>query len=80
MAVISGGKIIELSRPGVRGNPLGGGYAGMGPFYSPGLPASGFLNAVAPPGAIVVRVDTGEAYQNTGTLAATTWASIGSLV
>jgi hypothetical protein len=77
MPILTGGKVIEGSRPHFHGNPLGGGFGGLGPFSSPGLPAGGFLNNIAPPGAIVIRTDTGDAYENTGTLAATVWTARG---
>jgi hypothetical protein len=42
-------------------------------YTSPGLPAAGFLNNVASPGEAVKRLDTGQIYKNTGTLASTIW-------
>lgn len=81
MPVITGGRIIEGSRPWWRNNAASGGAnLDQGPYSSPGVPASGFLNGVAGVGAIVVNLATGVAYQNTGTKAATVWTSIGSLI
>ena len=79
MPVITGGKVIEGSRAHWRNNaaipttsqPL---------FSSPGIPAAGYLNGVAPPGALVVNLATGVIYQNTGTQAATVWTSLGSVI
>jgi hypothetical protein len=42
-------------------------------YTSPGLPAGGFLNGIAAPGSGLMRLDTGQIYMNTGTLAATVW-------
>lgn len=80
MPILTGGKVIEGSRPEIRGataipTPGHGGY-----YNSPGVPAAGFLNGVAQPGSLCVNVATGVLYMNTGTLAATVWTSQGSLI
>jgi hypothetical protein len=80
MPIITGGKVIEGSRPWYRNNAATGGSGGMGPYSSPGVPASGYLNGIAEPGAVVFNIATGVAYQNTGTKAATVYTSIGSLI
>lgn len=80
MPVITGGKIIEQSRPDWRNNAATGGFGGMGPYTSAAAPVGGALNGIAEPGAIIIVPATGVAYQNTGTKAATTWASIGSVI
>lgn len=51
---------------------------GYGPYLSPGVPASGFLNAVAQKGAIVIDTTNGKAYINTGTLASTVYTVVGA--
>lgn len=76
MPIITGGRVIETSRPHWRNNAT----VGVGPFSSPALPAAGYLNGVAQPGATVIRTDTGAAYANTGTLAATVWTLLGNVV
>jgi hypothetical protein len=76
MPVITGGKVIEGSRQDWRGNTT----VGIGPFSSPGVPAGGYLNAVAQPGALCVNQAAGTLYMNTGTLAATVWTLQGSLI
>jgi hypothetical protein len=54
--------------------------AAYGPFTSPGVPASGYLNGTADKGALVVNTATGIWYANTGTLAATVWTVVGAQV
>jgi hypothetical protein len=80
MPVLTGGKVIEGSRPHLRNNAAGGALDNKGPYSSPGIPASGFLNNVVPPGGVVVNLATGIAYENTGTLASTVYTAIGSLI
>ena len=81
MAIITGGKIIEGSRPGWRGSGASGGQnIDQGPYFSPGVPASAFLNGIAGPGALVINTANGAAYINTGTKAATVYTLLGSLV
>ncbi len=75
MAIISGGKIIEGA---VQRQVAGASTAtevGYGPYTNAGVPASGFLNAVAEKGALVIDTTNGALYQNTGTLAATVWTA-----
>jgi len=48
---------------------------GYGPYLSPGLPAAGFLNGFAQKGALCIDTGAGALYQNSGTLAATTWVA-----
>lgn len=79
MPLLTGGNVIEGSRPHWRNNaaipatstPL---------FTSATAPIAGALNGIAPPGAIVVALDTGVAYENTGTQAATVWTERGSVI
>jgi hypothetical protein len=85
MAVISGGVIIEgallrstTASGGTTAGTLGATTIGYGPYTSPGVPASGYLNAVAQKGALVVNTATGVWYSNTGTLAATVWTVVGA--
>jgi hypothetical protein len=80
MPVITGGKVIEGSRSWYRNNAASGGFGGMGPYSSPGVPASGYLNGIAEPGAIVFNIATGNAYMNTGTKAATVYTLQGALI
>lgn len=80
MPIITGGKIIEGSRPWYRNNAATGGFGGMGPYTSAAAPIAGALNGIAEPGAIIIALATGVAYQNTGTKAATTWAAVGSVI
>ena len=76
MPVITGGKVIEGARQEWRANA----GVGTGPFSSPGVPAGGYLNAVAQPGALCINQATGNLYVNTGTLAATIWTLQGALI
>ena len=69
MPTITGGRIIEGARQDWRGNT----GVGTGPFASPGVPANGYLNNVAQPGATCIDQAAGTLYANTGTLAATVW-------
>lgn len=55
----------------------GGGRAGLGPFASPGVPASGFLNGIAEKGAVVTDTTNGIQYTNTGTKASTVYTKTG---
>ena len=77
---------IELTNiiPGARSTTFAGASpsssVGLGPYTSPGVPASGYLNNVAQKGALVVNTATGIWYANTGTLAATTYTVIGAQV
>ena len=64
MPILTGGKVIE-------GSPS----RGLGPYESPGIPASGYLNGVAAKGALVIDTTNGTLYQNTGTQAATVWTA-----
>lgn len=83
MPIISGGTIAAgaLLRDPSReqgGTAVGSVSAtaiGYGPYLSPGLPASGFLNNVAQKGALVIDTTNGALYQNTGTLAASVWTA-----
>jgi len=80
MAIITGGRVIEGA---VRRQLAGASDAndsGIGPYTSPGVPAAGYLNAVAQKGALVVNTATGVWYSNTGTLAATVWTVVGTQV
>ena len=74
--VITGGKIIEKSRPWLRNNAT----VGTGPFSSATAPAALALANIAQPGALLFTLDTGVVYENTGTLAAPVWTSRGSLI
>jgi hypothetical protein len=79
MPLLTGGRVIEGSRPHLRNNALAPvNQAGI--YTSPGVPANGFLNNIAAPGQLVVNMATGVVYENTGTLAATVWTSRGSLI
>jgi hypothetical protein len=86
MAVISGGRVIEGAqlRPsggasgGTDAGALGATQVGYGPYTNAGVPASGFLNAVAQKGALVIDTTNGKLYINTGTLAATVWTVVGT--
>ena len=60
-------------QPGVEAN--GAPPSGYGPFTSPGVPASGYLNGIAEVGALVIAQSTGALYSNTGTKAATVWTA-----
>lgn len=51
-----------------------------GPFTSPGLPASGYLNGSADKGALAIDTVNAKLYINTGTLAATVWTVVGTQV
>jgi len=72
---------IELTNiiPGARSTTFAGASpsssVGLGPYTSPGVPASGYLNNVAQKGALVIDTNAGALYQNTGTLAATVWTA-----
>ena len=46
-------------------------------FTSAGEPASGYLNNIAPKGALCTDTTNGVLYQNIGTLAATVWQKVG---
>ena len=74
--VITGGRLIEQARQEWRGNAT----VGTGPFSSPGVPANGYLNGVAQPGALCINQGAGTLYLNSGTLAATVWQLQGSLI
>ena len=77
MTVQTGAHIIE----GVPLPPLAnvaGAAGGLGPYTSAGTPAAGYLNGVAAKGALCIDTTTPKLFQQTGTLAATTWASVGS--
>ena len=78
MAVITGGKIIEGSLRRLSGGALDADVVGYGPYTNAGVPASGFLNAVANKGALVIDTTNGKLYINTGTLAATVWTVVGA--
>lgn len=57
--------------------PGGHSRGDLGPFRSPGVPASGFLNGIAEKGAIVEDTTNGISYVNTGTKAATVYTKTG---
>lgn len=78
MPIITGGKIIEGSSYDMRTSVIVNERQALqgGMFTSPGLPAGGYLNGIAHPNALVIRVDTGVIYRNTGTLGATVWTQI----
>lgn len=78
MPIITGGKIIEGARRHWANNVIAPATANP-IFTSPGVPANGYLNAVAHPGTLVVNTATGIAYMNTGTLAATVWTAQGQV-
>jgi hypothetical protein len=69
--------IIEGAKPRI-GAQTGSTTGDLGPFESPGVPASGYLNAIAKKGAIVSDTTNGKLYVNTGTLAATVWTVVGT--
>jgi len=76
MPIISGGRVIEGSRPIYRNNVT----VGYGPFSAAAAPIAGFLNGVAQPGAVAINTVAGTAYVNTGSLAATVWTLQGSVI
>ena len=77
MPILTGGKWLEGTRRGTKGNVAPQRGDG-GHFNSPGVPANGFLNATAPPGSLCLDTATGNLYQNTGTQAATVWTLLGA--
>lgn len=48
---------------------------GYGPYGSPGVPASGFLNGIVEKGGLVIDTTGGGLYSNTGTKAATVYTA-----
>ena len=77
MAIISGGKVIEGAYPR-QGHVADSATGSVGAFESAGVPASGYLNGIAKKGAVVTDTTNGKLYINTGTLAATVWAVVGT--
>jgi len=75
MPIITGGKVIEGALRRSTGGVEDADVVGYGPYTNAGIPASGFLNAVAQKGALVIDTTNGTLYQNTGTLAATVWTA-----
>lgn len=67
--------VIEGARRRSAGGVHDADEVGYGPYLSPGVPASGFLNGVAEKGALVIDTAAGGLYQNTGTKAATVWTA-----
>lgn len=49
-------------------------------FARNNAPTSGVYNGAAPAGCLVLNVGAGVLYQNTGTIDATTWAILGSVL
>ena len=73
MPVIEGARYRLGASAGVAGDPTG-----YGPYVNAGVPASGYLNATAEKGALVIDTTNGKLYINTGTKAATVWTVVGA--
>jgi len=72
------GHIIEGALLPSSINTAGNALGSYGPFTNAGAPAGGYLNGIAAKGALCIDTTTPKLYQNSGTLAATVWTSVGS--
>ena len=67
--------VIEGARRRLGAGLMDADDVGYGPYGSPGVPASGFLNGICEKGGLVIDTAAGGLYSNTGTKAATVWTA-----